>query len=354
MRGSCSASRVSAVQAPHLRHAAGLHRDPGHLEAAVGDPDRGHPVTGRDRSGVTARVRPDRDAVTDAEGSGHDPGPRHLLAARAPLDLEDRARERRRGVGGGPGEQGGEHPHEVVDPRPGDRGTEQHGQDPRGGHLLAEGPPEPWPADVPVLEVCRDETLVDPRQGLDQPGPDGPVVEVVGHRGRSGRAQSGDPAQHGEVGSETDSDLLEQVGLPGPGAVDLVDEQHRRHPEALQGAQQHACLGLHALHRRHDEHDGVEHAEDPFHLGDEVGVPGCVDEGDGDLVHDEGDDGRPDGDAPPPLEVEGVRAGTACVDAADLVEHPDGVQQPLGQAGLAGIDVGEDAQVESLHGASCP
>ena len=40
--------------------------------------------------------------------------------------------------------------------------------------------------------------------------------------------------------------------------------------------------------------------------------------------------------------------------AADVVDDPGGEQQPLGQAGLTGVDVRQDPQVQRAHGVSCP
>ena len=61
-----------------------------------------------------------------------------------------------------------------------------------------------------------------------------------------------------------------------------------------------------------------------------------------------------DGDAAAAFQLERVGLGAAGVDAADLVDHPGGVQQPLGQAGLTGVDMREDAEVERSSQASCP
>ena len=59
---------------------------------------------------------------------------------------------------------------------------------------------------------------------------------------------------------------------------------------------------------------------------------------------DERHDGGLDGDAALPLQRERVGLGVAVVDAAELVDDAGGVQQPLGQAGLTGVDVRQDAR----------
>ena len=140
----------------------------------------------------------------------------------------------------------------------------------------------------------------------------------------------------------------------GAGAVDLVDEQQRGQPQPAQRAHQHPGLRLHALHRREHQHRAVEHAEHPLHLGDEVRVAGGVDEVDRHAADRERDHGGLDRDPALPLQRERVGLGAAGVDAADLVDHTGVVQQPLGEAGLTGVDVRQDAEIEQGHGASCP
>ena len=94
--------------------------------------------------------------------------------------------------------------------------------------------------------------------------------------------------------------------------------------------------------------------EHPLDLGDEVRVAGGVDQVDRDAVDDERDDGGLDGDAALPFQRQGVGLGAAVVDAADRVDDPGGVEQPLGQAGLTGVDMRQDSQVQRVHKASCP
>ena len=57
----------------------------------------------------------------------------------------------------------------------------------------------------------------------------------------------------------------------------------------------------------------------------------------------EGDRGRPNGDAPPPFQRQGVGHGVAVVHTACLPNDAAGMQQRLGYGGLARIHVGEDS-----------
>ena len=139
----------------------------------------------------------------------------------------------------------------------------------------------------------------------------------------------------------------------GAGPVDLVDEDQRRDAEPLEGAEQERRLRLDALDRRDDEDRAVEHAEDAFDLGDEVGVAGRVDEVDREVADEERGDRGPDRDAAFALELERVGLGGAGVDAADVVDRAGGEEESLAEGGLTGVDVGEDSEIERAHGASC-
>jgi hypothetical protein len=83
-----------------------------------------------------------------------------------------------------------------------------------------------------------------------------------------------------------------------------------------------------------------------FHLGDEVRVARCVDRVDGHVADRERHDGGLDRDAALPFQRQRVGLGGAVIDAAELVDGPGGVEQPLGEGGLACVYMGQDAQVE--------
>ena len=134
------------------------------------------------------------------------------------------------------------------------------------------------------------------------------------------------------------------------GPVDLVDEEDGRDADALQRPPDDDALGLDALDGGEHEHGRVEHAERALDLGDEVGVAGGVDEVDGEVAsaaaQRERGDRRADGDAAASLEVERVGAGRPRVDAADGVGDARLVEEAFGQAGLAGINMRDDPEVE--------
>jgi hypothetical protein len=71
-------------------------------------------------------------------------------------------------------------------------------------------------------------------------------------------------------------------------------------------------------------------------------VPRRVDEVHGHVAEHERRDRRPDGDPALPLKLQRVRLRRTGVDAADLVDRAGGVQQPLGQRRLTGVDMCQD------------
>lgn len=140
-------------------------------------------------------------------------------------------------------------------------------------------------------------------------------------------------------------DRLDRGVEVGTGAVQLVDEGDPRHPVPVGPPPHRLALRLYAGH-------GVEHrdrtVEDPqraLHLVGEVDMARRVDQVDPVAVpgaaHGRGEDGDPT------IALLGVEVGDggAVVDLTTLVGGPGEVQDPLGDGGLAGVDVGEDAQV---------
>ena len=110
------------------------------------------------------------------------------------------------------------------------------------------------------------------------------------------------------------------------------------------------ALSLDAFDCREDHDRTVEHAERPLDLGGEVDVPRCVDDIDGDRLAVEGlpvaGNGRgDDGDAPFPLLCQVIGGGVALVDVSHPVDLARVIEDPLGGRGLAGVDVGDDADI---------
>jgi hypothetical protein len=66
----------------------------------------------------------------------------------------------------------------------------------------------------------------------------------------------------------------------------------------------------------------------------------------GQVVQRERDDRGLDGDAATPFQRQLVGLGGAGVDGPGFVDHTGQVEKTLGEGGLTGVDVGEDAQIE--------
>jgi hypothetical protein len=204
---------------------------------------------------------------------------------------------------------------------------------------------------VPALDVRPHQLVVVLGQREDLALAEGGVVGGV--RGERRRRPGAEPRRrsHGQDRRrEPATDRLEDRVDVGARPVDLVDEEQRRHAQALQGAHQDPGLRLDALDGRQDEHGTVEHAEDALDLRDEVGVAGGVDDVDDEVVERERHDRGLDGDAAAALEGEAVGLRGAGVDRAGLVDDAGEVEEVLGEGGLTGVDVGEDAQVERSFG----
>lgn len=114
-------------------------------------------------------------------------------------------------------------------------------------------------------------------------------------------------------------DLLPHPFRVGSGAVDLVDEEGRRHLQPLQRPHQDAGLRLHAFDSGDDQDDRVEDAERTLHLGDEVGVPRSVNEIHTQVAGGERGDSCFYRNTAPALELHGVGRRGATVDTAEAV-----------------------------------
>ena len=137
-------------------------------------------------------------------------------------------------------------------------------------------------------------------------------------------------------------DGVEEVGA---NAVILVDE--RDAGDAVRGGLTPDGLGLRldAGDGVEDRHGTVEDAKAPLDLGREVDVARGVDDLD-DVVLPEARGGRGgDGHAALLLLDHPVHGGGAVVNLADLVGLARVVEDALRRGGLAGIDVGHDADV---------
>ena len=290
------------------------------------------------------------DVVTRGQPSGADPDERRRVTGRVGLDLEHRGVQRFVGGAAGRRQVRGEGAEQVADARPRQRRTEEDRVGPsRCGGAGERVEQVALGRRSRPLGVRAQDVVVEHRQ------PVGELLDQLRTVPRRDRCGSGPgPHRRRERHRVADEGVTEGGHGPfrrGAAPVDLVREHQERDAEPLHDPDQRAGLGLDALDGRDDEHRTVEHPQGTLDLGHEVGVAGGVDEVDLEVTHGERDDGRADGDAAATFDVVGVGHGVAVVDAAEVGADARLVEQALGQRGLAGVDVGDDPEVEGgLHG----
>ena len=143
----------------------------------------------------------------------------------------------------------------------------------------------------------------------------------------------------------------------GADAVHLVREDHTGHFVAISLTPHRLRLRLNAGHGVQQGHGAVEDAERALHFDGKVHVARGVDDVDAvfrpialgirlAVTHPEagGGSGR-DGDTTLLLLLHPVHRGCTIVHLADLVRLPRVIEDALGRRGLAGIDVGHDADI---------
>jgi hypothetical protein len=250
-------------EAPQLADLAGAHRVAPHPGAVLEDADRRHLV------GSIV------DSVAGVQRAGDHAHVRDLLAGGPALDLENRAADRPVSISGGDRQQLDQPVHQLGDTgagggRPGVHRVDQGLRGLRGQPAPQHGRRDPFL----VVHVRGEQRVVVAGQRLDQPV----VVRRARHRPRVPRTGPLDPGHRHAGDVEAAFDLGEHAVDVRAAAVDLVEEQQRRHPQPPQRPHEHPRLRLHALDGGDDEHRAVEHAQHPVDLGDEVGVPGRVDQ----------------------------------------------------------------------------
>ncbi len=353
---------LDLVQAPELADLAGRDRRPGRGRPALEHADRGHLVV---LAAVVLAAVVLAAVVLAASGTqpvpGSDRAREHpdigdLLAGGAALDLEDAARDGSGFVARRGRQELGEASHQRRHARPGDRGAEVDG--------VHQGPPglgREFPAQLAVgngqlIVYVRGQDLVVPfGEHLGQPGPGRGIRRLEGRKGRHPAAEPAGASHRDDGRGEPFGDRPQDPPLIRARTVDLVHEQQGRDAQPLQGSHQDASLRLHALDGGEHQDGAVQDAQHPLDLSDEVRVAGGVDQVDRDGVDGERGDRGLDRDPALPLQRQRIGLRGAGIDAADLVDDTGGVQEPLGESGLTGVYMRQDAQVErALRQASYP
>ena len=147
------------------------------------------------------------------------------------------------------------------------------------------------------------------------------------------------------LGAEAIDNVLEALEIVGADLVHLVAEHDARHVVAVALPPHRLGLRLHALVGIEHADGAVEHAQRALHLDGEVDMAGRVDDVEALAVPQRGGRGRGDGDAALLLLLHPVHGRGAFVHLAHLVALAGVIEDALGRGGLAGIDVGHDAEV---------
>ena len=179
------------------------------------------------------------------------------------------------------------------------------------------------------------------------------LVDDINHPGKVLPRAPG----HGQ-GQGRGAEALLQGGEHGgkirAGAIHLVDEGQLGYAELLRLPPHCFRLRLHPPHGAEHTHGAVQHAQAAFHLNGEVHMARCVDDVDGVPLPLAGCAGRRDGDAALLLFGQIIHGGGAVMHFAHAVDFLRVEEQAFAQGGLAGVDVGDDADVAqgSSHEAS--
>lgn len=267
--------------------------------------------------------------------------------------------------------------------------AQEHREDAAGQDPEPERAPQPGGGDILVLQEIGEDGVVEigGRLGNGIPALAGRVQQVRRHENPAdrpplvpfakGNQLPGKEVDHpAEAGFFAHRELEEHrpglellfhlaQGAPQVGAdpVHLVDEADAGDPVAVRLAPDRFALGLDPLHGAEDGHCAVEDPEAPFHFNGEIDVSGRVHQVEPVVVPGADGGGGGDGDSPLLLLGHPVHDRFAVVDFPHLVGFTSVEEDAFGHRGLAGVDVGDDADgadlVEGggpwdLRDANCP
>ena len=130
--------------------------------------------------------------------------------------------------------------------------------------------------------------------------------------------------------------------------VEFVDKSDSRYMVLVRLVPDGLRLGLHPAHGAENGHRPVQNTQGPLHFYGEIHVAGGVDNVDGLVQPMAGGHGRSDGDAPFLFFGHPIHDRLTVMDLPDFIGFAGIIEDALGQSGLAGIDVGHNADVSYL------
>ena len=251
-----------------------------------------------------------------------------------------------------------------------ERAPAQDRHDPRGQRAGAYCADDPIRGDLLALEEAVRDLIVQIGERLDQAlvpggcfggqlGRDLPHLDLVSQVVAIGDRLHVDQVDHAaervlgtdrqlqrdRVGAQPVLDHVDDVPEVRAGTVELVDEAEARHAVAIGLAPDRLGLRLDTRHAVEHHDRTVEHAQAALDLDGEIHVPGRVYQVDSMILPETGSCRGRDRDAALLLLLHPVHGGRALMDLAHLVGLAGVEEDPLGSRGLAGIDVGHDAEV---------
>ena len=140
--------------------------------------------------------------------------------------------------------------------------------------------------------------------------------------------------------------LGEQL-LPGhAGQVHLIHEHKGGHMVAPQQPPQRFGMALHAIRSADHQHGVVQHLQGALGLGGKIHMAGGVQQGDGGIARRKQRLFGKDGDAARFFQAVGVQKGVSVVHPPQLADSTGAVEHGLGEGGLAGVYMGQNAQYD--------
>ena len=149
------------------------------------------------------------------------------------------------------------------------------------------------------------------------------------------------------LGTEALADGIDGMLEIGTHLVNLVDEANSRDAVLISLAPDFFRLRLHPVHRVKHRHRAVQHAQRAFHFGREIDVAGRINNIDANVAPGAGRGRGCNRDAALLLLLHPVHGSRAFVHLSDAVRPSRIKQDALRRSGLAGIDVGHDADVSA-------
>jgi len=168
------------------------------------------------------------------------------------------------------------------------------------------------------------------------------VIAILGGAGTHGKAD-GD-----RTALKPLANLIQRLGEVGANDVHFVDEDQAWHAILVGLTPDRLALSLDAFLGVKDHNGAVQDAQRAFHLGSEIDVAGRVDEITRQAAPLERDAGRLDGNALLPFQFHPIGLGGALIDATKAVDGPGIIEHMLGGGRLAGINMGDHANVAEL------